>query len=184
VGQEQVAEYDRNRYADPEQRAKRKAQMAENHKKVKSWVDDYKTQRGCIDCGINTPAFILELDHNGPKIFTIAKARSITIAHAEIQDGKCVVRCSNCHRIKTWVNKNSANRLVRGYVNKIKMVRGCLDCRYDRHPAALDFHHLDGKGQAISTIRSVELVDVELAMHPCIVLCSNCHRIRHEKEKQ
>lgn len=159
-----------------------------------SWLNDYKTQRGCLDCGIKEPAIVLELDHTSNKTNEVTHLTSISAMYAEIQDGKCEVRCSNCHRVKTWFENHNllyvpdydfqdSNKIkpVRRYTNKIKLIRGCLDCQYRRHPAALEFHHLDSKGDKISNIARIELVDIELALHPCIVLCSNCHRIRHAK---
>lgn len=44
----------------------------------------------------------LQLDHTGPKSMSIADARSsIRRLKDEIERGKCVVRCANCHAVKT-----------------------------------------------------------------------------------
>jgi hypothetical protein len=43
----------------------------------------------------------------------------------------------------------------------------CADCGQS-HPATLDFHHLDPAKEEIAK---------------CVVLCANCHRIRHWNEK-
>jgi hypothetical protein len=63
-------------------------------------------------------------------------------------------------------------------IDAIKVERGCVDCGYNSHPAALDFDHRPGV-QKLFTIsqsfRSWELVEAEIAK--CDVRCANCHRI-------
>lgn len=50
----------------------------------------------------------LQLDHEGKKSVEIALARtSIDRLLAEIRNGECVVRCANCHSIKTWERKQA-----------------------------------------------------------------------------
>lgn len=62
----------------------------------------------------------------------------------------------------------------------------CSECGYDKHFAALEFHHVDPatKEYGISrlmhsnlTPERVKLFKKELKK--CIILCSNCHRIHH-----
>jgi transposase len=53
----------------------------------------------------------------------------------------------------------------------------CAICGFDKHPAALQFHHID-TGQKAFTIRdgdtrSLERLRVEVAK--CVLLCANCH---------
>jgi hypothetical protein len=60
----------------------------------------------------------------------------------------------------------------------IKMERGCIDCGFRGHPAALDFDHVeDGKEVNLSKVRSIPQMERELDR--CVVRCANCHRIRH-----
>ena len=58
----------------------------------------------CIDCGYNAHLAALDFDHVVPKtkITTIAKMLNTYPWHM-IQEEviKCVLRCANCHRIKT-----------------------------------------------------------------------------------
>ena len=54
----------------------------------------------------------------------------------------------------------------------------CQLCGYDRHPAALQFHHVDPstKGFALGAsglTRALEVMRREAAK--CLLLCSNCH---------
>lgn len=69
----------------------------------KAWVDNYKLEHGCADCGYNEPPAALDFDHRpGTK-----KIRNIKAGHqfgwlallAEV--AKCDVVCANCHRIRT-----------------------------------------------------------------------------------
>jgi hypothetical protein len=62
-----------------------------------------KQEMGCIDCGYNINAAALEFDHvRGVKLFNLSTGgawRSIKAVQAELE--KCVVRCSNCHHIRS-----------------------------------------------------------------------------------
>jgi len=54
----------------------------------------------------------------------------------------------------------------------------CRLCGYDRHPAALQFHHLDPDSKRFSlsqqgVARSLERAQAEA--RKCILLCANCH---------
>lgn len=75
---------------------------------VRAWLADYKVKQGCADCGYNAHFSALQLDHEGKKSVEIALARtSIDRLLAEIRNGECVVRCANCHSIKTWERKQA-----------------------------------------------------------------------------
>lgn len=76
-------------------------------RKVRAWLAAYKLARGCKDCGYNKFACALQLDHEGPKTAAISMLRTSTARIlAEIKHGRCVVRCANCHAVKTWERKN------------------------------------------------------------------------------
>lgn len=73
---------------------------------VRGWLADYKLKIGCVDCGYKEHFAALQLDHEGTKSVSIAKARtSIDRLLAEIESGECKVRCANCHAVKTWERK-------------------------------------------------------------------------------
>lgn len=68
-------------------------------------------------------------------------------------------------------------------LDQIKVSRGCADCGYNAHHAALDFDHLPGAiklGDVAKMKRNTssrwEAVLAEI--EKCEVVCSNCHRIR------
>jgi hypothetical protein len=91
---------------DPEFKAKADAQWVAHQKKVREWLANYKLEHGCADCGFKGHFAALQLDHEGVKSVEISKARtSIARLQAEIAAGKCVVRCANCHSIRTWQQK-------------------------------------------------------------------------------
>ena len=61
----------------------------------------------------------------------------------------------------------------------------CTKCGFN-HPAALDFHHENPaeKEYAISKLISNKRFKTAVEeVKKCIVLCANCHRIHHYKEK-
>lgn len=94
---------------DPEKYANHLTAGRRFRAKTREWLVEYKTSRGCIDCGYNKHFSALQLDHTGAKSIEIAHARtSIAKLEKEIKDGQCVVRCANCHSIKTWERKQKS----------------------------------------------------------------------------
>lgn len=93
---------------------------------------------------------------------------------------------------RDWIaaNRDKANAYNRERSAKIgeyivSKRTACVDCG-ETHPAVLDFHHKDPSSKRFSVSHrngaSFRLLDEEIAK--CEVLCSNCHRIRHWKEKR
>lgn len=71
---------------------------------IRRWLDFYKVEHGCVDCGFNSHPSALHFDHSiGDKRLNVCNSKSIAQAQREIL--KCVVRCANCHAIKTWPNQ-------------------------------------------------------------------------------
>ena len=68
------------------------------------------------------------------------------------------------------------------YIQDIKKQLCCADCG-ERHPATLHFHHLNSEekkftiGDAVN--RGFSLNRIKKEIEKCIVLCANCHAIRH-----
>lgn len=62
----------------------------------------------------------------------------------------------------------------------------CVDCGGVFHQAAFDFHHVDPSTKLYNVATrlgrgaSIELCKEEL--DKCVLLCSNCHRVRHYNE--
>ncbi len=63
-------------------------------------VNKIKKEKGCIDCGFRDPR-ALDFDHVGPKRFNIANGSKRSMKDVLAEIAQCVVRCANCHRIKT-----------------------------------------------------------------------------------
>jgi hypothetical protein len=70
---------------------------------------------------------------------------------------------------------------INSFLRKRKLQAGCLDCGYVSHHAALEFHHVGEKDVNLSFAKSLGVAKSE--MEKCVVLCSNCHRIRHWNEQ-
>lgn len=80
--------------------------------------------------------------------------------------------------------QNAASRRRRAEINAFlrghKLREGCADCGYSAHHAALEFHHEGDKEINLSFAKSLKQAKRE--MERFVVLCSNCHRIRHWDE--
>ena len=92
------------RLKEPGYRERVNKQANARSHKIRRWLDQFKIDKGCFDCGFNEHPSALHFDHvRGKKSFNICNAKSIKQAKREI--AKCVVRCANCHAIKTWPNR-------------------------------------------------------------------------------
>jgi hypothetical protein len=69
-------------------------------------------------------------------------------------------------------------------INAIKLERGCIDCGYRRHPAALHFDHRDPSTKRFEIAKGITrnwaVLLAEIAK--CDVRCANCHTIRGIRE--
>ena len=68
----------------------------------------YLLKHPCIDCG-NGDIRVLEFDHvKGKKLMSVGSMRSSGKSWNDMKKEieKCVVRCANCHRIKTGKEKD------------------------------------------------------------------------------
>lgn len=79
---------------------KRQAQYEE----FRVFIDAYKIERGCIDCGWAEHPAALVLDHIDPKTKTIQVScmYSCTKERQMQELALCEVRCANCHQIRTY----------------------------------------------------------------------------------
>lgn len=99
----------------PKNRKKHIERVGKRRKKIRlelaNLLNNIKVDRGCIDCKIKDFR-VLDFDHKkgSNKIFTISSARIRLLSVEKIlgELEKCEVRCSNCHRIKTWERRNNA----------------------------------------------------------------------------
>jgi DNA-directed RNA polymerase subunit RPC12/RpoP len=80
-------------------------------------------------------------------------------------------RCNNC---------NTKIRRLRTKIAAIEYLGGkCLRCGYNKHPAAMEFHHRENKDFMISNVANRKWEIVKKELDKCDLLCSNCHRIEH-----
>jgi hypothetical protein len=69
----------------------------------------------------------------------------------------------------------------------------CMDCGNTFPGCCMDFHHIsedkdpvlkrNGRGKSMGVIMkkwSIKKIDEEISK--CVVICSNCHRIRHHRK--
>ena len=82
-----------------------RAMARERSRKLKKWINDYKVEKGCLDCGYKEHPVALDFDHMDGKTSHISNLKSISAVLEEIERHKCVVRCANCHRIKSYNTK-------------------------------------------------------------------------------
>ena len=77
------------------------------------------------------------------------------------------------------------DRDIRAWLLDHKRRNPCRDCG-EPDPAVLDFHHRDPslKSFSLSSYRGKELWQVRNEADKCDILCANCHRKRHNKERK
>ena len=71
------------------------------------------------------------------------------------------------------------------WFNQIKLQRGCVDCGYNKHPAALHFDHVRGtKSFLVGARKLCSRERMIEEMSKCEVRCANCHAIRTMERRQ
>lgn len=57
----------------------------------------------------------------------------------------------------------------------------CADCGGSYHQSCYDFHHTEPemKEGNIGELLSSSWENIQVELGKCVLLCSNCHRIRH-----
>jgi len=76
------------------------------------------------------------------------------------------------------------------WIDKYKMAKGCDECGYNSHPAALQFAHIDRMTKIgyVKEMVSHKIKRLVAEMRKCRVLCANCHAVetnvgRHYERK-
>lgn len=93
------------------------------------------------------------------------------------------VYCDHCKKIQS---KSSLDNKRKNKAKAIQLLGGkCVDCglRTDKH-AVYDFHHLPGepKTAEIGNLLFFKWATIVRELRSCVLLCANCHRIRHAEE--
>lgn len=84
-------------------------------------------------------------------------------------------------RRKHRATSKAAYQRTSGFLNALKIEKGCTDCGYNDNPLALEFDHVRGeKRLALSHLatRAPTLETLLAELSKCDVRCSCCHRIR------
>ena len=120
---------------------------------------------------------------------SMARRRAAKVVWAKTPSGKASKAASDRrHRAKdSYVpqfNANMGQFLARRkeWLNELKLKSGCAHCGFDKHPTALQFHHLRDKTDGVSRMAFITRVSVDrllVEIAKCIVLCANCHAILH-----
>ncbi len=92
---------------------------------------------------------------------------------------------------RSWYELHKSKRLamiyerkaaINEYLKDIRKQLRCANCG-EQHPATLHFHHLNSEDKLFSIGDAVQkgysLVKIKKEINKCIVLCANCHTIRH-----
>lgn len=84
-------------------------------------------------------------------------------------------RCGSC--ITTKRRKSIKEKAVLSKGGK------CMACGYSKYLGALDFHHRDERTKSftIATAYNMSWDKISLELEKCDLLCSNCHREKHQK---
>ena len=84
---------------------------------------------------------------------------------------------------KMMIRKKTLNK----FIVDIKIKSGCKVCG-ENHIATLDFHHRNPEDKKLDITRAVAngwgIKRLQKEIDKCDVLCSNCHRKLHWKERQ
>lgn len=61
-----------------------------------------RKDRPCMDCGKRYPHYVMDFDHLGDKLRSVACMLNTSLRLVENEIAKCEVVCSNCHRVRTY----------------------------------------------------------------------------------
>lgn len=69
------------------------------------YVNDYKRDKSCMDCGGSFPFPVMEFDHregeDKDRGISYLVRRPVGLARLQAEMDKCDLVCANCHRIRT-----------------------------------------------------------------------------------
>lgn len=82
-------------------------------------------------------------------------------------------------------NKALINRNIQ-FINELKAVTPCMDCKNIYNPVVMDFDHLHAKTANVSRLvhSSLSLESIREEITKCELVCANCHRIRTYERKR
>jgi len=107
---------------------------------------------------------------------------------------RVVGTCKSCYKIRItkWYKDNRDKR--QQYANERNRSRKqfwieykggkCEDCGGEFPPCVFDFHHEGLKDMNPSSAITMSFENQKKELDKCILLCANCHRIRHFDRKE
>jgi 5-methylcytosine-specific restriction endonuclease McrA len=91
-----------------------------------------------------------------------------------IKNKECIAKWKKDHP-EVAKARRLRHRLI---LHRLKLEQGCQHCGYDKHPVALEFHHVNPSNKSFELNNiNIGLMKLLRETEKCIVLCSNCHRI-------
>ena len=87
------------------------------------------------------------------------------------------------HKKEIYKKRLLRRRKLKEYA--VKLLGGrCNKCKYNKCPAALDFHHNKGQKEGLMAhiIKNGSKQKILKEVNKCIVLCANCHREIHNTD--
>jgi len=77
---------------------------------VKTWMQEYKTNHPCADCGNFYHYCQMDFDHLGDKVRNVSLMASRYGRQQLLAEiAKCDLVCSNCHRLRTFRRRQEAD---------------------------------------------------------------------------
>jgi hypothetical protein len=82
----------------------------------RAFAVEYLRSHPCVDCG-ESDVHVLEFDHVRAKArrqdaISLLVNRCASLDRLKAEIGKCVIRCANCHRKRTFVQQGWKSRLT------------------------------------------------------------------------
>lgn len=85
---------------NPEYRKLRASYAKKRKDRRKYWLNKYKAAKGCQRCDFKGPAYCYDWHHLRDKEFEInSEALLFSLRRLFLEMRKCILLCSNCHRI-------------------------------------------------------------------------------------
>lgn len=80
---------------------------------------------------------------------------------------------------KERINKVANLRAIkiRRWLDKYKLLKGCVDCGYKERAVALEFDHVNGEKE-FNVCNAKSIGQAKKEIEKCEVVCANCHAIR------
>ena len=94
-------------------------------------------------------------------------------------------RDKNKERKTSAEYKRKVKKANHDYIRSYKEYHKCSECDEGR-AVCLDLHHIHPhlKSFELSTVKTHSIGSIDAELNKCVVLCANCHRLRHAEHRQ